>query len=74
MKFHVECSQNHVWAPPGARVMSIFIKINIFVKGREGNGREKEKGKRKKGKGRDRTPLYNRLPFRVDRHIVDGNI
>ena len=32
MKFRVECSQKHVWGPPGARVMSIFVKTYIFVK------------------------------------------
>ena len=25
LKFHVECTQNHVWGPPGPRVMSIFV-------------------------------------------------
>ena len=29
---HVECIQNHVWGPPGARVMTIFIKTYICVK------------------------------------------
>ena len=32
VKFHVECIQNHVWGPPGARVMSIFVKTNILAK------------------------------------------
>ena len=32
VKFHVECRQNHVWGPPGARVMSIFVKTYIFGK------------------------------------------
>ena len=32
VKFHVECTHNHVWGPPGARVMTIFIKAYIFVK------------------------------------------
>ena len=32
MKFHVECRQNHVWGPPGARVISIFVKTYIFGK------------------------------------------
>ena len=26
VKFHVECRQNHVWGPPGARVMTNFVK------------------------------------------------
>ena len=56
MKFHIECRQNHVWGPPGARVMSIFIKTYIFVKVRERKGRtkgkEREKGKNgREGKG-----------------------
>ena len=32
VKFPVECRQNHVWGPPGARVMSIFVKTYICVK------------------------------------------
>ena len=32
MKFNVECTQNHVWGPPVARVMSIFVKAYIFGK------------------------------------------
>ena len=48
VKFHVECHQNHVCGPPGARVMSIFIKTYIFVKIREGKGREKGKEKRER--------------------------
>ena len=32
MKFYIECNQNHVWGPPGARVMSIFVKICIFAR------------------------------------------
>ena len=31
-KCHVECCQNHVWGPPGARVMSIFVKTYISAK------------------------------------------
>ena len=30
LKIHVECTQNHVWGPPGARVMSIFVKTYIL--------------------------------------------
>ena len=32
MKFHVECRQNHVWGPPGARVMTNFVKHVFFAK------------------------------------------
>ena len=32
MNFQVECTQNHVWGPPGARVMSISIKTCICGK------------------------------------------
>ena len=32
MKFHVECRQNHVWRPPGARVMTNFVKHVFFAK------------------------------------------
>ena len=32
VKFHVEWRQNHVWGPPGARVMIIFVKTYIFGK------------------------------------------
>ena len=46
LKFHVKRRQNHVWGPPGARVMSIFIKTYIFLKATEGKGREKGKGER----------------------------
>ena len=30
VKFHVECTQNHVWGPPGARDMTNFIK-HVFL-------------------------------------------
>ena len=30
VKFQVECRHNHVWGPPGARVMSIFVKAFIL--------------------------------------------
>ena len=39
MKFHVECNQNHVWGPPGARVMTMFVKTYIFVKVELGHNR-----------------------------------
>ena len=32
VKLNIECRQNHVWGPPGARVMSIFVKTYIFGK------------------------------------------
>ena len=32
VKFHVECRQSHVWGPPGAQVMSMFVKTYIFGK------------------------------------------
>ena len=32
VKFHVECRQNHVCGPPEDRVMSIFVKTDIFGK------------------------------------------
>ena len=32
VRFRVECNQNHVWEPPGARVMSIFVKTYIFAR------------------------------------------
>ena len=32
VKFSGECSQNHVWGPLGARVMTIFIKTYICAK------------------------------------------
>ena len=32
LKFHVECRQNHVWGPPGARVMTNFVKHVFFAK------------------------------------------
>ena len=32
MKFHVECRQNHVWGPPGARVMTNSVKHVFFAK------------------------------------------
>ena len=55
VKFHVECCQNHVWGPPGARVMSIFIKTYIFAKVREGKGSNGREGRRegREGKGRE---------------------
>ena len=31
VKFHMECIQNHVWVPVGARVMSSFLKTYIYV-------------------------------------------
>ena len=30
VKLHVEYRQNHVWGPPGARAMTIFVK-HIFL-------------------------------------------
>ena len=30
-KFHVDCTHSHVWEPPGARVMSIFVKLAFFA-------------------------------------------
>ena len=50
MKFNVERRQNHVWGPPGDRVMSIFIKTYIFVKVREGKGSKERQGKGREGK------------------------
>ena len=32
LKFHVECRQNHVWGPPGARVMTNLVKHLFFAK------------------------------------------
>ena len=32
MKFYVECRQNHVCGPPGARVMTNFVKHVLFAK------------------------------------------
>ena len=32
VKFHVECRQNHVWGPPGAGVMTNFVKHVFFAK------------------------------------------
>ena len=32
VKFHVGCTQNHVWGPPGPRVMSIFVKTYICAR------------------------------------------
>ena len=32
IKFHVECRQNHVWGPPGARVMTNCVKHVFFAK------------------------------------------
>ena len=31
VKFHVECSQNHVGGPLGARVMSKFVEIYLYI-------------------------------------------
>ena len=31
LKFHVEWHQNHVWGPPGARVMTNFVKHVFFA-------------------------------------------
>ena len=31
VKFQVECRQNHICGPPGARVMSIFVKTYILL-------------------------------------------
>ena len=31
LNFHVGCRQNHVWRPPGAQVMSIFVNTYIFL-------------------------------------------
>ena len=32
VEFHIECSQNHVWGAPGARVMNNFVKHVFFAK------------------------------------------
>ena len=36
LKFHVECNQNHVWGPLGARDMSIFCETCVSSGGRFG--------------------------------------
>ena len=38
VKFHVECHQNHVWGPLGARVMTNFVKHMVSQRSERSRG------------------------------------